>query len=113
LEESLWLCPVEDRRPLESAREGMIEGFPLGSYALLVDYTGRLFREGKTAISRELAAIFDRLGTTAESWWARLVKLRQGRFFGRVFAATRDRLQQFANLLGVRQLANLGRCPAR
>jgi hypothetical protein len=27
--------------------------------------------------------------------------------------ATRDRLQQFANLLGVRQLANLGRCPAR
>jgi hypothetical protein len=113
LEESLWLCPVEDRRPLESAREGMIEGFPLGSYALLVDYTGRLFREGKTAISRELAAIFDRLGTTAESWWARLVKLRQGRFFGRVFAATRQRLHEIADRLGVSRLANLGRCPAR
>ena len=55
LEESLWLCPIEDRRQLDSSREGMLEGFPLGSYLLLVDYTGRLFREGKAAISRELS----------------------------------------------------------
>ena len=47
LEESLWLCPIEDRRRLDSCREGMLEGFSLGSYFLLVDYTGRLFREGK------------------------------------------------------------------
>jgi hypothetical protein len=53
----------------------------------LVDYTGRLFREGKVAISRELAAIFDRPGTTAESWWSRVAKLSQGRLFGRVLAA--------------------------
>jgi hypothetical protein len=46
IEESLWLCPIEDRRRLDSAREGMLEGFSLGSYLLLVDYTGRLFREG-------------------------------------------------------------------
>ena len=72
LEASLWLCPIEGRRLLDSTREGMVEGFSLGSYALLVDYTGRLFREGKVAISRELAAIFDRLGTTAESWCSRL-----------------------------------------
>jgi len=44
LEESLWLCPIEDRRRLDSSREGMLEGFSLGSYFLLVDYTGRLFR---------------------------------------------------------------------
>jgi hypothetical protein len=25
----------------------MLEGFSLGSYLLLVDYTGRLFRDGK------------------------------------------------------------------
>ena len=68
LEESLWLCPIEDRRRLDSSREGMFEGFSLGSYLLLVDYTGRLFREGKAAISAELAGIFDRLGITAESW---------------------------------------------
>jgi hypothetical protein len=69
--------------------------------------------EGKVAISREPAAIFDRLGTTAESWRVRLASLGQGPFFGRVVAATRDRLKEFANRLGVRPLANLGRCPAR
>ena len=90
-----------------------MEGFPLGSYALLVDYTGRLFREGKAAISREMTAIFDRLGTDAESWWSRLAKLSQGRLFSRVLAATCDRLQEVANRLGVRRLVNLGRCPAR
>ena len=68
LEESLWLCPIEDRRRLDSCREGMLEGFSLGSYFLLVDYTGRLFREGKTAISAELAGILERLGSSAESW---------------------------------------------
>ena len=67
LEESLWLCPIEDRRRLDSAREGMLEGFSLGSYLLLVDYTGRLFRTGKATISVELAGIFDRLGSSAEA----------------------------------------------
>jgi hypothetical protein len=27
LEDSIWLCPVEDRRKLDSSREGMIEDF--------------------------------------------------------------------------------------
>ena len=76
LEESLWLCPIEDRRRLDSCREGMLEGFSLGSYFLLVDYTGRLYRKGKTAISAELAGILDRLGSSAESWRGRLEKLR-------------------------------------
>ena len=49
LEDTHWLCPIEDRRRLDSVREGMVEGFSLGSYLLLVDYTGRLFREGKAA----------------------------------------------------------------
>src|SRR5208337_5507287 len=35
LEEGLWLCPVEDRRRLDSSREGMLEGFSLGNYVLL------------------------------------------------------------------------------
>ena len=54
LEESIWLCPVEDRRKLDSSREGMLEGFSLGNYVLLVEYTGRLFRDGKAVISAEL-----------------------------------------------------------
>jgi len=54
----------------------MPERLSLGNYLLLVDYIGRLFREGKTAISREVAGILERLGTTAETWQARLEKLR-------------------------------------
>ncbi len=49
------MCPIEDRRRLDSTREGMPEGFSLGNYLLLVDYTGRLFREGKATIAREVA----------------------------------------------------------
>ena len=77
LEESIWLCPIEDRRELDSSREGMLQGFSLGTYLLPVDYTGRLFPEGKPAISAELIGILNRLGTTAESWQARLEKLNQ------------------------------------
>jgi hypothetical protein len=67
LEEGLWLCPVEDRRRLDSSREGMLEGFSLGNYVLLVEYTGRLFRMGKAVISAELAGVFERLGSNAET----------------------------------------------
>ena len=51
LEEGLWLCPVQDRPRLDSSREGMIEGFSLGNYLLLVEYTGRVFRANKAVIS--------------------------------------------------------------
>jgi hypothetical protein len=113
LEESLWLCPIEDRRRLESSREGMLEGLSVGSYILLVDYTGRLFRQGKAAISAELAGIFDRLGCDAKSWQARIEKLRTGRLFGRFLAASRQKLRELASRLNVRSLANLAGCPAR
>jgi hypothetical protein len=36
LEEGLWLCPIEDRRRLDSPREGMLERFSLGNYLLSV-----------------------------------------------------------------------------
>ena len=98
---------------LDSSREGMLEGFSLGSYLLLVDYTGRLFRDGKAAISAELSGILDRLGSSAESWRARLEKLSSGRLLGRFFAASRERLREVAARLGVHHLANLGGCPAR
>jgi REP element-mobilizing transposase RayT len=112
LEEPLWLCPIEDRRRLDSSREGMLEGFSLGSYLRLVDYTGRLFRDGKATISREVSNIFERLDSTAETWWARIEKLSKGRLLGRFFAAKRERLRETAIALGVHHLANLGGCPA-
>jgi REP element-mobilizing transposase RayT len=110
LEESHWLCPIEDRRLLDSKREGMLEGFSLGGYLLLLDYSGRLFREGKAMISQEVAEIFERIGTTAETWQARLEKLSEGRLLGRFLAASRQRLREVTQRLGLRRAVNLGRC---
>ena len=113
LEEALWLCPIEDRRGLDSTREGMIQGFPLGSYVKLVDYTGRLFRQRKASISADLAGIFERLGCSAHSWQARLEKLNGDRLLGRFFATTRAKLHEISERLGVRYVVNLAGCPAR
>jgi hypothetical protein len=113
LEESYCLCPIEERRGLDSSREGMVAGFTLGNYLLLVDYTGRLLRRGKASISREVDALFERLGSGAESWQARLLKLTGGRLWGRYFAASRDPLREVADQLGVRRLPNLAGCVAR
>ena len=84
-----------------------IEGFSLDNYLLLVEYTGRLFREGKAVISGELAGVFERLGSNAENRQARLQKLAAGRLLGRFFAASRARLRAVAERLGVHHLANL------
>jgi hypothetical protein len=111
-EESHWLCPIEDRRRLDSSRERMLEGFSLGNYLLLVDYTGRMFREGNTSILRQVAEVLDRMGTSAETWQVRLERLREGHFFGRFFAASRKRLREVAERLGLRRVPNLGGCPA-
>jgi hypothetical protein len=111
LEESLWLCPIEDRRELDSPREGMIPGFSLGGYVKLVDYTGRLFREGKASIPAELAEVFVRLGCSAQSWQIQIDKLRGDRLVGRFFTASRVKLRQIAEHLGVRRLVNLRGCP--
>ena len=111
LEDSLWLCRIENRRSLDSSREGMIEGFPLRRCMLLVEFTGRLFHDGKTAISAELAGILEREGSSAENWWARIQKLSQGGLPGRFFAASRVRLREVGARLGVHHLANLAGCP--
>ena len=112
LEEKLWLCPIEDRRRLGSSREGMFEGLSIGNYLLLVDHTGRLFREGKARISSELAGILDRIGTSAESWQRRMEKLKNGRWSGRFFAASGEKLREMASRLKLRRVINLAGCAA-
>ena len=112
LEEALWLIPIEDRRQLDSQREGMLSGFTLGNYLMLVEFTGRLLREGKASISTELAEIFERLGSSASLWQARLQKLSGGRGIGRFLSTSRARLREVAQKLGVHHLANLDGCHA-
>jgi hypothetical protein len=79
---------------------------------LLVDFTGRLLREGKASISKEMVSIFDRIGSSALAWQGRIVKLRAGRLVGRFLAASRARLRRVAAQLGVQRLVNLAGCPA-
>ena len=62
---------------------------------------------------RELAGILERLGSNAENWQARLLKLAGGRLLGRFFAASRERLRDVAGRLGRHHLANLGGCVVR
>ncbi len=112
LEDKLWLVPIEDRRRIDSVREGMLAGFTLGNYLSLVEYTGRLIRDGKASISAELAGVFEQLGSNAEAWKARLMKLSGGRLLGRFLAANRQRLREVAERMGVHHLANLGGCRA-
>jgi REP element-mobilizing transposase RayT len=108
LEEDLWLCPLEDRRRQGGQREGMLDGFSLGSYLLLVDYTSRLCRQGKARVSREVASILDRLGTNADIWAARIERLfSKSRLLGSYFAADRARLREVARSRGVHHLDNL------
>ena len=108
LEDGLWLVPIEDRRGVDGLREGMRVGFSLGQYLMLVEHTGRMLREGKQAISSEVADIFHRLGCTPDAWEVRMYKLSGGRLLGRFLSATRERLRQLAGKLQVRHLANVG-----
>ncbi|TVS16144.1 MAG: transposase [Planctomycetaceae bacterium] len=113
VEEDLWLCPIEDRRREGSQREGLLEGFSLGSYLLLVDYTSRLCRQGKARVSREVASILDRLGTSAEVWGQRIQRLLgKTRLLGSYFSTDRQRLRQIAQQRGVHHLDNVAAPPA-
>lgn len=112
VEQDLWLCPVEDGRQ-GSTREGMLEGFSLGSYLLLVDYTSRLCRQGKARVSREVASILDRLGTSADAWGHRIQRLfEKTRLLGSYFCTDRERLRELARKRGVHHLDNLAASPA-
>ena len=107
LEEALWLIPIEDRRRLDSTREGMLAGFTLGNYLMLVEHTGRLLRDGKASITAEVSDILGRLGSSAEAWQAHMQRLRGGRLWGRFIAGSHELLQSTAQRLGVSRLANL------
>jgi hypothetical protein len=113
-DDSLWLCPIEDRRQRDAnARAGMLDGFSLGSYLLLVDWTSRLARPGKARVSAEIAALLDRLGSGVENWRATMERLfTASRLTGVAFAFQRERLRAAARHRGCHHLANLSGCPA-
>jgi len=86
----------------------MREGFTLGQYLVLMDYTSRLVRDGKASVTAEVESIFTRLGSSAESWGARMLKLSGSRLLGRFLSASRDRRREIAKRIGVCHIANVG-----
>jgi len=112
LDEDHWLCPINDTRASGGERIGLLEGFSLGSYLQLVDWTSRLFREGKARVSDEVAPILDRLDTTGEMWQETMKRLfaKAGKTLGVAFTFHRDPLRQAAAHRGCHHLANLNGC---
>ncbi len=85
----------------------------LGEISRFGRISGRLFRQGKASISEELAGIFERLGLRAQRWQHGMENLRGDRLVGRFFAASRAKLREIADRIGVRRLVNLTGCPIR
>jgi hypothetical protein len=79
----------------------------------LVEYTGRLYRQGKGSLSAELAGILERMGSSAQNWQTGMERLCGDRLLGRLFAASAAKLREIAKRLGVRRLVNLVGCPLR
>jgi len=112
LEQSHWLCPLQDRKTsgtvcAGAAREGMLPGFSLSSYLELVDWTARLCRTGKARITQEVAGIMNRLGTSPEYWQAHLQHLLgKTRWLGSYCATSTERLKAIATNRGVHHVDN-------
>lgn len=111
-DQSHWLCPIEDRREMDSERAGILAGFTFAAYLRLVDWTSRLFRHGKATVDRHAADIMTRLGTTADRWQARLCGLLgRSKLIGHVFGNQKSLEACKANR-GVRYVKDLAGRPA-
>ena len=82
---------LPDRGPSSDrlAARGIEEGFSLGNYLLLVDFTTRLYREGKATLSRRGGRDSRASGHQCRSLASRLDKLRRGNLLVRSFATSR------------------------
>jgi REP element-mobilizing transposase RayT len=117
MEHEHWLCPFEDREEVidtvdlgadeEQPRKGMLPGYSLASYLELVDYTSRLFREGKSSVPQETPALLDRLKMTPEAWVECMNKMQaKKRKFGNAFAMNPERLREVATYRRVHHTVN-------
>lgn len=108
IEQSHWLCPLQDRRSLGGMREGILPGFSLSAYLQLVDWTARLCRTGKARLSQAVRDIIQRLGTSAQSWGTRMQRLlRKQRLVGNYCATRHDRLRAVARQRGLYRVGNI------
>ena len=83
----------------------MVGTFSLGSFVLLVEYSGRLFRNGEAGISSGVRDVLERLGRNPEFWYE-MMKTNQLR--GCIFAAKAELVKNVVKKRGVR---TAGLCP--
>ena len=113
LEQSHWLCPLQDRTAAGADREGMLPGFSLSGYLELVDWTARLCRTGKARLTAEVAGIMTRLGTSVEYWQSHLQKLLgKTRWIGNYYATSAERLKAIAERRDLHHVDNTVGCLA-
>ena len=107
IEQSHWLCPMQDRQDQGASREGMLAGFSLAGYLQLVDWTSRLCRTGKARLSQEIASIMERLGTSTEYWQSHMTQLfARARWLGSYCATRPERLKAIAIRRGLHHVDN-------
>lgn len=107
IEQSHWLCPMQDRRRQGACREGLFPCFSLSGYLELVEWTARIYRTGKATMSQELARIMERLGTTAECWQARMKQLlAKSRWLDSFCATSPKQLKAIARRRGLHHADN-------
>jgi len=76
---------------------------------LLVEYTGRLFRNGKARISAGARDVLERIGSNPEFWYERIKKtLKTNQLRGCFFASKHEVMKKAVEKRGIRT-ANL--CP--
>ena len=114
LDQDHWLVPMDNRQNKDQAsREGMLESFSLSAYLQVLDYTSRLYRNGKARLTIAVKNVMDRLGTDSEFWFARLQKMLSSKsLHGRCFAGNRQRVRELAKDRGKHHLTNLSPQPS-
>ena len=113
LEDNIWLCPFAEGTHSRNGFGGMLAGFSLANYLLLLDQTSRLVRDGKKHMSQSAASLLERLGTTGEVWQTTITKMfSRSQLLGVAFSFSRDRLRAAARRRGCNHLINLNGCPA-
>ena len=105
LEDDFWLIPIENRKQQGAKRVGIKEGFTLGQYLQLVDYTSRLVREGKNSVAADAPPLLERLSIPPDRWGRRLLNLvEKPKLIGSFMASTPSRLREVAEKLGRKRL---------
>ena len=73
---------------------------------------GGSFAREKPGFRQRWLAFSTALAVVPRAWQLRMERLKNGRSFGRFFAASRDKLRESAKRLNVRHLVNLVGCAA-